>query len=62
MMARAREITEEENQNGAGAYWTNQLSNRDMLFGYEPLGRKIIQQLGGCLPNVFVHVLVRVEC
>jgi cysteine synthase len=53
MMARAREITEEENQNGAGAYWTNQLSNRDMLFGYEPLGREIIQQLGGRLPNVF---------
>lgn len=40
MLARAREIAEQEN-----AYWTCQFENRDALIGYRNIGKEILQQM-----------------
>jgi cysteine synthase len=42
MMERAREIVEE-----TGGFATDQFNNRDMLAGYEGLGRELLDQLDG---------------
>lgn len=42
MMARAREIAAE-----GASYATDQMRNRDMVAGYEPLGEELLQQVGG---------------
>ncbi len=42
MMQRAKEIAEAE-----GAYFTNQLHNRDGAKGYEPIGRELLDQIHG---------------
>jgi threonine dehydratase len=40
MIARAKQIAEEENM-----YFTDQMRNKDMLAGYEPLAEEILHQL-----------------
>jgi cysteine synthase A len=42
MIRRAREIAAE-----TGAFWTNQLHNRDMLTGYAKIGEELLAQLPG---------------
>jgi cysteine synthase len=42
MMEAARELAAEE-----GTYWTNQLYNADVLKGFEPLGRELLEQIEG---------------
>ncbi len=42
MVAAARELAAEE-----GTYWTNQLSNADIITGHERLGRELLAQIEG---------------
>ncbi len=42
MMVRARQIAEEQ-----GGYFTDQFNNADVVRGYEPLGRELVDQVGG---------------
>jgi cysteine synthase len=44
MMERAQEIADR-----SGAYFTNQLYNPDVVRGYEPLGRELIEQVNGAV-------------
>jgi cysteine synthase len=41
MLAEVRRIVEED-----GCFWTNQLTNQDVLLGYEGLGRELMEQAG----------------
>jgi cysteine synthase A len=49
MIEAARELSREP-----GAYWTDQLNNRDSIAGYYPLGEEIFKQTGGEV-DAFVH-------
>lgn len=44
-----------------GTFWTNQLSNRDSIAGYHPLGEEIWQQTGGEV-DVFLHSVGSSAC
>ena len=49
MIETARELSREP-----GAFWTDQLNNRDSIAGYHPLGEEIWSQTGGAV-DAFVH-------
>ena len=51
MIAAARELSEQPN-----TYWTDQLENRDMASGYEPVGDEIWDQTGGRV-DAFVQMV-----
>jgi cysteine synthase A len=51
MIARARELAA-----APGAYWIDQLENRDAIVGYHPLGNEIWEQTGGGV-DAFVHAV-----
>lgn len=51
MIAAARELSLQPN-----TYWTNQLENRDMALGYEPIGHEAWAQTGGSVA-AFVQIV-----
>ncbi len=51
MVRQARELSEQP-----GCWWVDQLTNRDAIAGYLPLGREIWEQTGGDV-QAFVHVV-----
>jgi len=51
MIERARELSRQPN-----TYWTNQLENRDMAVGYEPIGREAWEQTSGRV-DAFVQMV-----
>lgn len=51
MIEAARELAAQPD-----TYWTNQLENRDMAVGYEPIGREVWSQTNGCV-DAFVQMV-----